>query len=164
MDTLPPPAVVEIPSQHPAQRQPAAGEVRFLSYTTGYASGDYTPPGSTSETIGTNKGRAGGTGTYDDPITLAVGHSIVRGTDIPDYPSGTKFYIPNIRKYFSAQDSCGDGDSPQNGPCHTGYQGHVWLDVYIGNVSGSAAEDCENSLTGLHLVIRSVPSGNPLPC
>jgi hypothetical protein len=159
MDTLPPPAVIELASPPPAQGQPATGEVRFISYTTGYASGDNTPPGSTIVTIGRVSGNAGGKGTYDDPITLAVGHSIINGADIPDYPPGTKFYVPNLRKYFSAQDSCGDGDIPQNGPCHIGYQGHAWLDFYIGNVSGSASTDCEDSVTGLHVVIKN-PTSN----
>ncbi|MGP0091060.1 MAG: hypothetical protein ACLPKB_14040, partial [Xanthobacteraceae bacterium] len=159
MDTLPPPPPVEIQRPAPAPGRAAAGEVRFISYTTGYASGDNTPPGSTSVTIGNLSGRAGGKGTYDDPITLAVGHSIIKGADIPDYPAGTKFYIPNLRKYFAALDTCGDGDLPQNGPCHTGYQGRVWLDLYIGNVGGDAATDCENDVTGLHLVIQN-PASN----
>jgi hypothetical protein len=155
MDALPPPPAVEIRSSSPAK---AGGEVRFISYTTGYASGDNTPPGSTRVTIGTSNGKAGGRGTYDDPITLAVGHSIINGVDIPDYLPGTKFYVPNLRRYFSAQDSCGDGDRPQTGPCHTGYRGHVWLDIYIGDVSGSVSTKCEKSITGLHLVIQ-----NPAP-
>jgi hypothetical protein len=44
-----------------------------------------------------------------DPITLAAGHSIINGKDIGDYAYGTKFYVPNLRKYFTAADACGDG-------------------------------------------------------
>jgi len=149
MDMLPPPAIESILAT------PAAGENRFIVYFSGYASGDNTPKGSRQTTIGERWGFAGGSGTYDDPITLAVGHSITRGRDIPDYPRGTKFYVPYLRKYFSAQDSCGDGDTPQNGPCHTGYQGFVWLDVYIGDINGARAKSCETAITDLHVVIQN---------
>jgi hypothetical protein len=159
MDALPPLPVAEIVSTASATKgQPRPDEVRIVAYTTGYASGDNTPQGSTQTTIGDRWGRAGGNGTFDNPITVAVGHTITKGVDIPDYPAGTKFYVPYLRKYFSVQDSCGDGKTPQNGPCHTGYQGHVWLDFYIGDIDGDAAKACENGITDLHLVIQ-----NPAP-
>jgi hypothetical protein len=153
MDALPPP-VIEISNPAPAESE-RSGEIPFVVYSTGYASGDNTPRGSVKTTIRNTWGTAGGSGTYDDPITLAVGHSIINGADIPDYEPGTKFYFPYVRKYFSVQDTCGDGSSPQNGPCHIGYQGHVWLDFYVGEVKGSPAEDCENNITGLHVVIQN---------
>lgn len=134
------------------------GEIRFVAYTTGYAAKDNTPAGSTQIDLGGHSGNAGGTGTFNEPITLAVGHSIINGQDIGDYPYGTKFYVPNLRKYFSAADSCGDGNTPQNGPCHTGYQGHVWLDLYSGASLANGVLGCEDAITGLHLVIE-----NPSP-
>lgn len=135
------------------------GEVRFVAYTTGYAALDNTPRGSTQIDLGGHSGNAGGTGTYADPITLAVGHSIINGKDIGDYAYGTKFYVPNLRKYFTAADSCGDGNTPQNGPCHSGYQGHVWLDLYVGASLQSGVLSCEDSITDLHLVIQN-PASN----
>jgi hypothetical protein len=149
-----PPVVVP-----PIVTPPTAGEIRYQAYTTGYAALDNTPSGSTQIDLGGHSGNAGGTGTYADPITLAVGHSIVNGQDIGDYPYGTKWYVPNLRKYFTAADSCGDGNSPQSGPCHTGYQGHVWLDLYVGASLQNAVLSCEDSVTDLHLVIQN-PSPN----
>jgi hypothetical protein len=137
----------------------ATGEIRFSAYTTGYAALDNTPGGSTRTNLGGHAGDAGGTGTYHDPITLAVGHSIINGQDIGDYPYGTRFYVPNLRKYFTAADSCGDGNTPQNGPCHSGFSGHVWLDIYVGGSLQSAVLNCEESITDLHLVIQN-PAAN----
>lgn len=150
----PPPVVVP-----PVSIPPSSGEIRFVAYTTGYAALDNTPRGSTQIDLGGHSGNAGGTGTYQDPITLAVGHSIINGVDIGDYAYGTKFYVPNLRKYFTASDTCGDGSTPQNGPCHTGFQGHVWLDLYVGASLQSAVFSCEDSITDLHLVIEN-PASN----
>lgn len=137
-----------------------AGESRFVAYTTGYGWPDNTPAGN-AISDGIIHSGAGGSGTYADPITLAVGHTISGGKDILDYPAGTKFYIPGFRKYFIVEDTCGDGNSPQNGPCHTGYQGHVWLDLWVGGQgqSSSGTFSCEDAITDLHLVIKN-PAAN----
>ena len=148
----PPPVVTPPP--------PAAGETRLIAYTTGYGWPDNTPPGGaiSNPILHTTDG---GVGSYADPITLAVGHSISGGKDTLDYPAGTKFYIPDLRKYFIVEDTCGDGNTPQNGPCHTGYQGHPWIDLWVGGTSAqkSATLACEDSITDLHLVIEN-PSPN----
>jgi hypothetical protein len=115
-----------------------------------------TPRGSTQIDLGGHSGNAGGT--YSDPITLAVGHSIINGKDIGDYAYGTKFYVPNLRKYFTAADACGDGNTPQAGPCHTGFNGHVWLDLYVGGSLANGVLSCEDSITDLHLVIENLAS------
>jgi hypothetical protein len=132
----------------------------MTAYTTGYGWPDNTPAGAaiSDSVIHT---LAGGTGTYQDPITVAVGHTITGGKDILDYKAGTLFYVPNLRKYFIAEDTCGDGNTPQNGPCHTGYQGHVWIDLWVGGQGGnkSAVLGCEDTITDLHLVILN-PSAN----
>jgi hypothetical protein len=99
----------------------ATGEVFIQAYTTGYDYWDNTPAGSAIISDPILHKRAGGTGTYADPITLAVGHSIIGGKDILDYPAGTKFYIPNLRRYFIVEDTCGDGPSPQTEECHIGF-------------------------------------------
>lgn len=159
----PPPQQTPPPVVPPVVPPPATNgsEIRYVAYTSGYAALDNTPRGSTQIDLGGHSGNAGGTGTYGDPITLAVGHSIINGVDIGDYPYGTKWYVPNLRKYFTAADSCGDGNSPQNGPCHTGYQGHVWLDLYVGSSLSNRVLACENSITDLHLVIQN-PATNYL--
>ena len=136
-------------------------EVRLTAYLTAYTYWDNTPPGSSQISNPIIHTLAGGTGTYSDPITVAVGHSITAGLDTLDYPAGTKFYVPNLRKYFIVEDTCGDGLTPQNGPCHTGYQGHPWLDLWIDGANGTKAtsDACANQVTDLHLIIEN-PGSN----
>lgn len=137
----------------------SAGEVRISAYTTAYGWPDNTPAGNAISNPVIHSG-AGGTGTFADPITMAVGHSIINGNDILDYPAGTKFYVPNLRRYFIVEDTCGDGNSPQNGPCHTGYQGHVWVDLWIGGqgLSSSGTLACEDTVTDIHTIIENPAS------
>lgn len=153
-----PPAPVPTPIPVPPVVQ--GGETRFIAYTTGYGYPDNTPAGNAISNPIIHSG-AGGTGTYADPITLAVGHSITNGKDTLDYTAGSKFYVPNLRKYFIVEDTCGDGSQPQNGPCHTGYNGHPWVDLWVGGTSAtkSATLACEDTITDLHEVIEN-PASN----
>lgn len=153
-----PPPVVP-PVIPPPVTSPVAGEVRFEAFTTGYSDFDNTPGGSNATNLGGISGTTGGIGTYADPITLAVGGSIINGKEIDDYPYGTKFYVPNLRKYFEAEDFCGDGNNPQSGPCHTGFQGHVWVDLFVGGPNTNVVTACEDNITDLHLVIEN-PASN----
>ena len=136
------------------------GEQRLTAYITGYSYWDNTPPGSSAISKPVVHRRAGGTGTYDDPVTIAVGHSITHGRQKLDYPAGTRFYIERLRKYAIVEDVCGDGNTPQAGPCHTGYNGHPWLDIYIGGSKHSAAQTdaCARRITDLQRIIL-----NPAP-
>ena len=99
--------------------------------------------------------RAGGKGTFDDPVTIAVGHRIDGGRQTLDYPAGTMFYIERLRKSAIVEDVCGDGNKPQNGPCHTGHRGYPWLDIYIGGGkhSASVTDACANKITALQRVV-----------
>lgn len=123
------------------------------AYTTGYSWFDNTPPGSATISHPVLHKTAGGKGTYSDPVTVAVGHSIINGKDILDYPKGTRFYIPNVRKYFVVEDTCGDGKTPQNGPCHSLTKAPkgvtVWLDLWIGGKGSTRkqANDCMSKVT-----------------
>jgi len=136
-------------------------EVRFAAYITAYTYWDNTPPGSADISNPIIHQKAGGTGTYNDPITVAVGHSFATEKDVLDYPAGTKFYLPYIKKYFIVEDTCGDGKTPQNGPCHTGYQGHPWLDLWIDGANGTRASSntCAENLTEVHTIIEH-PASN----
>lgn len=129
-----------------------AGQRKIQAFITGYSYFDNTPPGSIAISHPVFHQSAGGTGTYADPITVAVGHSISAGRDTLDWVKGTRFYIPNLRRYFVVEDTCGDGSSPQDGPCHTGYPAPAttWLDIWIGGQGGSAsgADSCMNAITG----------------
>jgi hypothetical protein len=128
------------------------------AYVTGYSWFDNTPPGSSAIAFPVLHGTAGGTGTFADPITVAVGHTISNGTDTPDWPTGTRFYIPNLRRYFIVEDACGDGSSPQNGACHRGFPSPAttWLDVWVGGQGGdnAGADACMSAFTDVWTAIK----------
>ncbi len=142
-------------------------EIRHQAYTTSYSYWDNTPAGSALISHPILHSVAGGIGTYADPITIAVGHSIINNVDILDFPAGTRFYIPNVRRYFIVEDTCGDGATPQNGACHTGYPAGTttWLDMWIDGASGTTAsvDACAAFLTDTngvaHLAIQN-PASN----
>jgi hypothetical protein len=164
--TTPDCATSQTPTPSPAPTTTPAtssgNEKTFTAYITGYGWPDNTPPSATISNPVIHS-IAGGTGTFSDPITIATGHSIISGKDILDYAAGTKFYIPALRRYFIVEDTCGDGNTPQDGPCHTGYQGHVWLDAWVGGTSAqsSATLACEDTITDFHTIIEN-PASNYL--
>jgi hypothetical protein len=136
--------------------EPQGHEARFRSYVTGYSYWDNTPAG--SATIAYPRGRfdtlhsrAGGTGTYGNPITVAVGHSISGGVSSPRFEPGTRFYIPNLRRYFIVEDQCGDGRRPQTRGCWTGFPegAQNWLDVWVGgaNTDRAVSDRCMAAIT-----------------
>jgi len=53
------------------------------------------------------------------------------------------------------EDTCGDGPTPQEGPCHIGHQGLPWLDIYVDGVSALQAEAnaCMQKITGIQPVV-----------
>lgn len=138
----------------------AATDEATTIYLTGYSWWDNTPPGSSRISRPVIHQKAGGVGTYTDPITLAVGHTITEDDeDVFDYPPGTMMYIPNLRRYVIVEDSCGDGDSPQDGPCHIGHdtrRGWVpWIDVYVDGKDASKSESdaCMRKIQGVTTVV-----------
>lgn len=146
---------------------PAADEVTLSNvYTTGYSSYDNTPRGSLEVDLDGISGNAGGDGTFANPTTLAVGHSIINGKDIGDFSYGILFYVPTFQKYFVAQDSCGDGSNPQTQPCHSLAQAPkgatLWLDLYVGPSTSKSVLSCEDNMTGLNTVIENPPSNLPV--
>jgi hypothetical protein len=147
----PSPTVTATPTPSQTTTPPASTEVRKQAYTTGYGWWDNTPAGSSDISHPVIHTKAGGDGSYSNPVTIAVGHSIINGKDVLDYPAGTKMYIPNLQKYFIVEDTCGDGNTPQNGPCHQGYPAGTttWVDVWIGGQSAThtQSDNCEGKLT-----------------
>lgn len=129
-------------------------------FLTGYSYWDNTPPGSAIIGRPVIHETAGGIGTYKDPVTLAVGWRIHFDRHFEDIAPGTRFYIPRLRKYAIVEDLCGDGPKPQNGPCHTGWKGLTWLDIYVDGSTTDAetANRCMERLTGIQPVIL-----NPRP-
>ena len=130
-------------------------ERRFNAYLTGYSYWDNTPPASSAIARPVIHRRAGGTGTYNDPITIAVGHAISGGKQTLDFPAGTRFYIGSIQKYAIVEDVCGDGPTPQKGPCHSGRNGLPWLDIYVGGrrAGPDIANACMRRITAVHSFI-----------
>lgn len=127
----------------------ASGTVIHNAYTTGYGWPDNSPPG----TIVSGRGRAGGIGTFANPITIAVGY---RGA-VPDYPYGTRFYIPNVRRYFVVQDTCAE--------CHATPRGSsTWVDMWSGGNGSNNARvlACESAITGNHTIIRNPDAHRPV--
>jgi hypothetical protein len=166
-------AATRSPSPAAELTPPVVGELIPAAYTTGYTWFDNTPPGSTVISHPVVHSRAGGTGTYDDPITLAVGHSLATGQDVLDYPAGTRFYVPHVRRYFIVEDTCGDGATPQDRGCHNLASApsgaRTWLDLYVGGAAGddqAAVQACAGKVTSgdteLHSVIKDPASTHPV--
>ncbi len=135
-------------------------ERRMTVYLTGYSYWDNTPPGSAAISKPVVHRKAGGTGTFDDPVTIAVGHVIEGGRQTLDYPPGTRFYIERLKKYAIVEDVCGDGSNPQDGPCHSGYNGLPWLDLYIGGSEANSriTTSCAREITAVQpIVIHPAP-------
>jgi hypothetical protein len=136
-------------------------ERRITVFLTGYSYWDNTPPGSAIIGRPVIHDRAGGTGSYEDPVTLAVGWRIYFNRHFEDFAPGTRFYIPRLRKYAIVEDLCGDGPKPQNGPCHAGWEGHIWLDIYVDGSASDAetANLCMEKLTGVQPVLINPRNG-----
>ena len=139
------------------------------AYTTAFTWFDNTPPGSGAICCPQVHQMASGTGTYADPITLAVGHSTASGRDVLDYPPGTRFYMNDVRRYFIVEDSCGDSSPPQSGGCHSLANAPAgattWVDMWAGgtaNDTQAAAQACSSNLTdgdgSLHTIVENPPS------
>jgi hypothetical protein len=136
------------PVAHPVAGAKVGGGTAQTAYVTGYGWPDNSPPGPLTSGP---RGTAGGIGTFADPITLAVGYTGKLHT--PDVPYGTKFYEPNVRRYFVVDDTCSN--------CHrTPRNASIWVDMWVGGdgTNDAAVMACENKLTGNHKIIRDPSS------
>ncbi|SES77814.1 hypothetical protein [Geodermatophilus poikilotrophus] len=123
---------------HPGPEPHESVETAWL---TAYSLEDNSPAG----TRATSSGRkAGGTGTYDDPITLAVGYE---GGD--EFSVGTVFYVPLVRAYFVVEDRCGACSDPTSTADYT-------IDLWVGSDPDSS---CMYEITGTHTVVRDAGPG-----
>jgi 3D (Asp-Asp-Asp) domain-containing protein len=123
----------------------AAPDGRTLrAVVTFYAAYDNDPPGSRAIAYPNERhGKAGGTGTYDDPITFASAEGTI--------PVGTRLYYPPLQKYFVMEDQCATcGDSQ--------------IDLYAGSATDSGVIECEEALTpaGRVAVELDPPPGRPV--
>lgn len=157
----------------PTPSRPSAARERTLTrvYVTGYSWWDNTPPGATiayprSNGSPTKHDTAGGVGTYDDPITVAVGWAREGGGNVTDWPVGARFYVPALERYLLVEDQC--GDHAQAGPCHqlTAAPQHTstWLDVWVGgqHLTRKQVDTCTARITGQYAVIYRPKRGYPV--
>ncbi|KAM0523842.1 hypothetical protein ACHAPE_001094 [Trichoderma viride] len=112
---------------------------------TFYGWPDNSPPGpGTAYDCGGRNYVAGGSGTYDDPITIATAESELSVCEI--------VYIPLLKKYGRHEDDCTQCESDWN-------SGQAHIDIWTGSNSsggGDAQIDCEDNLTsgGQYSIVR----------
>jgi hypothetical protein len=123
-------------------RQPTVVQV----YATYYGWYDNTPPGCATA----YSGCAGGTGSYEHPITFA--------SDKREFPVGTILYYPTIEKYVRMGDDCQECDQDWSGKGPDGGPRLHHVDLWIGGQGGNEFDviNCEDALT------QGTPSGAPL--
>ena len=120
-------------------------------WLTGYSWQDNTPPGSSTVSQPILHREAGGTGTYTDPITVAVPG---KGGGI--WSAGSRFYLPTVKRYVIVEDT-GASAAP------SGQDGH--LDMWIGGQGGSrsATDACMDKITGTNVpAVLNPPPGLPV--
>src|SRR5882757_3656566 len=120
-------------------------------FLTGYSFHDNTPPMSAIVSHPILHRAAGGTGTYRDPITVAVPGS---GSTMKWKP-GTRFYLPSVKRYVIVEDS-GASPAPRGVDTH--------LDMWIGGQGGtrSATDQCMSRLTGNVSAVLNPRPGLPV--
>lgn len=117
---------------------------------------------------------AGGTGTYDDPITAGTGWSLASGQEVMDVPAGTRIYLHNLKVYAIVEDTCGNAPDPENQSCHDLSAARadsgdpsvqVHFDLWIGgngNVSVDTARACQWAFTRVDQVTINAGPGLPV--
>ncbi len=112
-------------------------------YFTGYGYPDNDPPGSAAIALPSIHQRAGGTGTYADPITVAVKKGGA-------YQPGQRFYFPELKKYGIVEDWCASCSATQ-------------LDLWVGGDGSNDSQvlACESTITGNHPVVIDPKEGLP---
>jgi hypothetical protein len=120
-------------------------------YVTFYGYVDNSPPGRAIAHPCIHS-RAGGVGTWSNPVTFAE-HIDLHG------PWCQKIYVPFLKKYFIHEDQCN--------PCGGVNNNHV--DLWMGGDSGSlhnpeksALLNCEDKWTRHATVILSPPASEPV--
>jgi LysM repeat protein len=131
--------------------KPTAATKQMKIWLTGYSFQDNTPAGSATVSHPILHKDAGGTGTYADPITVAVPG---QGSGI--WKAGSRFYLPSVKRYVIVEDT---GASP----APSGDAGHLdmWVDGQGG--SKSASDACMDKITSESATaIFSPPSNLPV--
>ena len=90
--------------------------------------------------------RAGGTGTYADPITFA--------TDQAELPVGTLLFAPVIEKYLIMEDDCAECDTNWSGSQK--WHIDVWMNSNASDNSNDVL-DCEDQWTRTSTTVEVNP-------
>jgi hypothetical protein len=116
-------------AQTPAHQLRAADEEEMTVTLFGWPDND--PPGDNIAYPQIHDS-AGGTGTYDDPVTMAAPYETEGGLE-----PGTIVYVPYLKKYFIMEDECAEGCSQDQ------------IDLWAGGSDDTADEvlACEDELT-----------------
>ncbi len=143
------PAAKPAPAK-PAPGKPAGGPGQTQKFNvTLYGGKDNDPPGSSDIAYPKVHRKAGGTGTFADPITFA--------TSKDELAIGTVVYYPYLKRYFVMEDQCVE--------CEADWKKHVpHIDLWAGASTDSGIVSCENSLTrdGQQPVVVNPPSNLPV--
>lgn len=115
--------------------------------TTGYSFGDNQGGSNAKISAPVLHTTAGGDGTYQNPVTLAVpGH----GGSGMQTPKGTRVYFPQYKFYGIVEDS---GASPKS---------LRRFDIWTDGRGNSSAKSCMDDLTGTSTAILNPPPGEPV--
>jgi 3D (Asp-Asp-Asp) domain-containing protein len=108
---------------------------RVKLHTTGYSFQDNQGGNNAVISCGIIHKTAGGIGTYEDPITVAVPGHTGQGTEIP---CGTRIYVPDYGKYFLVEDTGA-----------TKYADAAHIDIYVSGegTSKSSSDRCMDPVT-----------------
>jgi hypothetical protein len=131
-----PPAPEPVPA--PVVTPNAAGRISF------YGANNNDPPGSRAIAFTTVLHKqAGGTGTFDDPLTFAAAEGA--------FKLGTKIYVPDVRRYFILEDLCPG--------C-----GRAEVNLWTGPADDEGIERCQKSLKrdGARPYVVNPPAGYPV--
>jgi Raf kinase inhibitor-like YbhB/YbcL family protein len=120
-------------------------------YFTLYGWPDNSPPGNGISYPGVHQ-TAGGTGTYDDPVTFA--------TDRAEEAPGTRIYVPVFLKYAIMEDGCSECNTAWN--TNKQYRFDFWLDSNASSDSNKVLE-CELNWTQNQTTVEiNPPVGRPV--
>jgi hypothetical protein len=130
---------------------PASASTSRTYFVTLYGWPDNSPPGGAIAYPGLHS-TAGGTGTFNDPITFA--------TDKAELAPGTKVYYPFLKRYFVMEDDCAQCDQDWTGGGADKFHIDLWVGGQGGNTNKVLA--CEDALTRSSTVVVNPPSTEPV--
>ncbi|MFD1048167.1 hypothetical protein ACFQ1S_22815, partial [Kibdelosporangium lantanae] len=140
--TTPPPPPTTPEKAAPPRTPTVTAKPNAFGQLSFYSARDNNPPGSRQIAF-TNvlHRQAGGTGTFEDPITMAAGNGQMF--------LGTKVYVPFLQRYFILEDQCPD--------CANGH-----IQLWTGEETDSGITACERSLTRSGSYQVNPPNGLPV--